>query len=92
MSKATTIENLAQAYSKQRRALTLRARTVYSDKYRWLEVVGAQHRRVSRKMRRSVGKSNKLGFRATASGRVAAMCEVDMWAQICRRNNLTRID
>ncbi|HEY2452848.1 MAG TPA: hypothetical protein VGI71_09545 [Scandinavium sp.] len=86
MSKATAIEKLAQAYSKQRRALTIRSRTVYADKDRWLEVCGAQNRRVRRKWRRSVGKSNKLGFRSTASGRVAAMCEADMWSQICRNN------
>lgn len=86
MSKATTINKLSISYRKQRNALTLRARSVYKDPDRWLEVVRAQHRRVWRKMRRSVGKSNKQGFRSTAPGRVAAMCEADMWAAICRNN------
>lgn len=92
MSKSTTINELSKAYAIQREALIRSARSVYKDKERWLEVVRAQNRRVRRKWRRSVGKSNKLGFRATASGRVAAMNEVDMWALIVRRNNLTRIE
>lgn len=86
MSKATTINELSISYRKQRNAFTMRGRSVYKDHDRWLEIVRAQHRRVWRKMRRSVGKSNKLGFRATAPGRVAAMCEADIWAAICRNN------
>lgn len=86
MSKATTINKLSMAYRKQGYALTMRARSVYKDNSRWLEVAGAQNRRVLRKLRRSVGKSNKLGFRATALRRVAAMCEADIWAAICRNN------
>ncbi|WP_438436640.1 hypothetical protein [Kluyvera georgiana] len=86
MSKATTINKLSMSYRNQRSALTMRSRSIYKDNDRWLEVVAAQNRRVWRKWRRSVGKSNKLGFRATASGRVAAMCEADMWAAIIRNN------
>lgn len=87
MAKATTIIELSKAYARQRHALTERSRPMYKDKRRWREVVNANRRRWERQRRRSVGKSNRLGFRFTAPFRVGVMCENDMWAEIIRNNN-----
>lgn len=89
MAKVTFLDALAKIYIDRRRAQYERAYSIYKNKpdsLHWSQVVEARNRRVKRKIRRSVGKSNRLGGRATAYGRVEAMMEVQVWADICRRN------
>ncbi|MDI3219637.1 hypothetical protein [Klebsiella michiganensis] len=39
-----------------------------------------------RQRKRSVGKSNKLGFRRRAENTAALICEMNFWALVCRSN------
>jgi hypothetical protein len=54
--------------------------------HRQVEVQVAHARKLMRKRRRSVGKSNKLGCRFTAEMRVELICDMNFWALVCRSN------
>lgn len=89
MAKVTYLDDLAVAYTEQRRAMMARMYANYSKlpTERWREAVLSHNRKVLRGIRRSAGKSNRLGGRATVFGRVGAMCEMNILAEACRRNN-----
>lgn len=84
MAKFTNVHDLLAAYQKQGRKIP--AKGVYASKQRRDEVQAAHTRKVMRKRWRSVGKSNKFGFRVTAEMRVAMICEMNFWALVCRSN------
>ncbi|HFS7512784.1 TPA: hypothetical protein ACH1Q0_004366 [Enterobacter roggenkampii] len=84
MAKFTDVHDLLTAYQKQARKVP--AKGVYASKQRREEVQAAHTRKVLRQRRRSVGKSNKLGCRLMAEMRVAAICEMNFWALVCRSN------
>lgn len=84
MAKSTDVHDLLTAYQKQARKIP--AKGVYASRRRQIEVQAAHERKVMRKRRRSVGKSNKLGFRLTAEIRVALICDMNFWALVCRSN------
>lgn len=84
MAKSTDVHDLLTAYQKQARKIP--AKGVYASKQRQVEVQAAHTRKVLRKRRRSVGKSNKFGFRLTAEMRVAMICEMNFIASFCRSN------
>ncbi len=84
MAKSSDVHDLLTAYQKQARKIP--AKGVYASKQRQVEVQAAHTRKVLRKRRRSVGKSNKFGFRLTAEMRVALICEMNFWALVCRTN------
>ncbi|HEY4436061.1 MAG TPA: hypothetical protein VGN40_07845 [Lelliottia sp.] len=84
MAKFTDVHDLLTAYQKQARKVP--ARGVYASKQRRNEVNAAHVRKVIRKRRRSVGKSNKNGCRFTAEMRVALICDMNFWARVCRSN------
>ena len=84
MAKFTDVHDLLTAYQKQARKIP--AKGVYASRRRQIEVQAAHARKVMRKRRRSVGKSNKLGFRLTAEIRVALICDMNFWALVCRSN------
>ena len=82
MGKSTDVHDLLSAYQKQARKIP--AKGVYASKQRQLEVNAVHIRKLTRKRRRSVGKSNRLGFRFTAEMRVALICEMNFLALVCR--------
>lgn len=84
MAKFTNVHDLLSAYQKQTRKVP--AKGVYASKQRRDEVQAAHTRQVIRKRRRSVGKSNKFGFRVTAEMRVGMICEMNFLALVCRTN------
>ncbi|EMG3895333.1 TPA: hypothetical protein ACN7P9_002961 [Klebsiella pneumoniae] len=84
MSKSTDVHDLLTAY--QKHAQKIPAKGVYASKQRRDEVQAAHSRKVFRQRRRSVGKSNKFGFRLTAELRVAMICDMNFWALVCRSN------
>jgi len=84
MAKSSDVHDLLSAYQKQARKIP--AKGVYATRQRQEEVNAAHARKVMRKRRRSVGKSNKLGCRFTAEMRVALICDMNFWALICRTN------
>lgn len=84
MAKFTDVHDLLTAYQKQARKIP--AKGVYASRHRQVEVNSAHVRKLMRKRRRSVGKSNKLGCRFTAEMRVALICDMNFWALVCRSN------
>ncbi|ARB21556.1 hypothetical protein ACPEGK_28630 [Klebsiella sp. K794] len=84
MTKYTDVHDLLTAYQKQARKIP--AKGVYASRQRQAEVQAAHTRKIMRKRRRSVGKSNKLGYRFTAEMRVALICDMNFWALVCRSN------
>jgi hypothetical protein len=88
MSKATYLDELNDAHRIERESRHRKARSPYKNKSndRWLEVCNAHNRRVIRKAKRSVGRSNKNGVRRTAMGMRAFLNELNMLSQICRKN------
>ncbi len=84
MTKSTDVHDLLIAYQKQVRKIP--AKGVYASRQRQIEVQAAHTRKIMRKRRRSVGKSNKLGCRFTAEMRVALICDMNFWALVCRSN------
>ncbi|MBW5963281.1 hypothetical protein CFM97_23535 [Klebsiella michiganensis] len=84
MTKYTDVHDLLTAYQKQARKIP--AKGVYASRQRQAEVQAAHTRKIMRKRRRSVGKSNKLGCRFTAEMRVALICDMNFWALVCRSN------
>lgn len=84
MAKSSDVHDLLIAYQKQ--ALKIPAKGVYASRRRQVEVNAAHVRRLERKRRRSVGKSNKRGYRFTAEIRVALICEMNFLALVCRSN------
>ena len=84
MAKSSDVHDLLTAYQKQARKIP--AKGVYASKQRQAEVNVAHVRKLMRKRRRSVGKSNKLGCRFTAEMRVALICEMNFLALVCRSN------
>ncbi|WP_380238582.1 hypothetical protein [Klebsiella michiganensis] len=84
MTKSTDVHDLLTAYQKQVRKIP--AKGVYDSRQRQAEVQAAHTRKIMRKRRRSVGKSNKLGCRFTAEMRVALICDMNFWALVCRSN------
>lgn len=89
MAKVTFIDDLAKAYETSKKNRSARAESVYKNKkdhLHWNQVVAARNRRVMRIVRRKVGKSNRLGGRATPYGRILAMQEMNFLAQVCRTN------
>ena len=78
MAKSTDVHDLLTAYQKQARN--------YSSRQRQIEVQAAHTRKLMRKRRRAVGKSNKFGCRFTAEMRVALICDMNFWALVCRSN------
>lgn len=84
MAKSSDVHDLLMAYQKQARKVP--AKGVYASRHRQVEVNAAHVRRLERKRRRSVGKSNKLGYRMTAEIRVALICDMNFWALVCRSN------
>lgn len=90
MTKSTDVHDLLTAYQKQARKIP--AKGVYASRHRQVEVQAAHTRKLMRKRRRSVGKSNKLGCRFTAEMRVGLICDMNFWALVCRSNrrNVTK--
>ncbi len=84
MAKFTDVHDLLTAYQQQARKVP--AKGVYASRHRQVEVNTAHVRKLTRKRRRSVGKSNKLGCRFTAEMRVALICDMNFWALVCRSN------
>lgn len=84
MTKSSDVHDLLSAYQKQARKIP--AKGVYASRKRQIEVQAAHTRKIMRKRRRSVGKSNKLGCRFTAEMRVALICDMNFWALVCRSN------
>ncbi len=84
MAKSSDVHELLSAYQKQ--AKKIPPKGVYASRHRQVEVNAAHVRKLMRKRRRSVGKSNKLGYRLTAEIRVALICDMNFWALVCRSN------
>ena len=84
MAKVSFIHQLQAAYMAQVRRIP--AKGVYASKERQMEVQAAHSRKFMRQAARSVGKSNKLGFRRRVQTTVEIMCENDFWAVLCRSN------
>ncbi|ABU76262.1 hypothetical protein VEL88_004039 [Cronobacter sakazakii] len=84
MAKFTDVHDLLSAYQKQARKIPPKG--IYASRHRQVEVNAAHVRKLMRKRRRSVGKSNKLGYRLTAEMRVALICDMNFWALVCRSN------
>ncbi|MDT3597011.1 hypothetical protein [Cronobacter malonaticus] len=84
MAKFTDVHDLLSAYQKQARKIPPKG--VYASRHRQVEVNAAHVRKLMRKRRRSVGKSNKLGYRLTAEMRVALICDMNFWTLVCRSN------
>ncbi len=89
MTKSTDVHDLLTAYQKQARKIP--AKGVYASRHRQVEVNAAHVRKIMRKRRRSVGKSNKLGCRFTAEMRVGLICDMNFWALVCRSNRQNAI-
>jgi len=83
-AKSSDVHDLLTAYQKQARKIPPKG--VYASRHRQVEVNTAHVRKLMRKRRRSVGKSNKLGYRLTAEMRVALICDMNFWALVCRSN------
>lgn len=92
MAKFTDVHDLLTAYQKQARKIPPKG--VYASKQRQQEVQAAHTRKVMRQRKRSVGKSNKLGFRRRAETTAALICEMNFWALVCRSNrkNAARVE
>jgi hypothetical protein len=88
MSKQTYIEDLHHAYRNELQARYIRTFSPYKGMCheRWLEVCNAYNRNQTRKSRRNIGKSNKIGGRKTGKGMCGFLLELKMWAQITRNN------
>lgn len=84
MAKSSDVHDLFVAYKNQARKIPPKG--VYASNQRQAEVQAAHVRKLMRKRRRSVGKSNKLGCRFTAEMRVALICDMNFWALVCRSN------
>ncbi|EIX9050889.1 hypothetical protein MLE16_001564 [Klebsiella oxytoca] len=84
MTKFTDVHDLLAAYQKQARKVPPKG--IYASKQRRDEVQAAHTRKVMRQRKRSVGKSNKLGFRRRAETTAALICEMNFWASLCRSN------
>ncbi len=86
MAKFTYLADLNAASFSELQVRQRRCQSVYKNlpTERWLVVCEAHNRRVIRKARRSVGKSNKLRCRRTPKGICAFLNELNMWAQIRR--------
>ncbi|HIC0448653.1 TPA: hypothetical protein ACWZSZ_004923 [Escherichia coli] len=84
MAKSTDVHDLLTAYQNHHRKIP--AKGVYASKQRQIEVNAAHVRKLTRKRRRSVGRSNKRGYRFTAEIRVALICEMNFLALVCRSN------
>ncbi|HEI8866137.1 TPA: hypothetical protein SLG40_001624 [Serratia odorifera] len=84
MSKQTYIEDLHNSYLKELQVRRYRTFSPYQGmgNDRWLEVCNAHNRNRTRKARRSIGKSNKIGGRKTGKGMCGFLLELKMWAQI----------
>lgn len=85
-AKSSDVHDLLTAYQKQARKIPPKG--VYASRHRQVEVNAAHVRKLIRKRRRSVGKSNKLGYRLTAEMRVAMICDMNFWALVCRSNRV----
>lgn len=85
-AKSSDVHDLLTAYQKQARKIPPKG--VYASRHRQVEVNAAHVRKLVRKRRRSVGKSNKLGYRLTAEIRVALICDMNFWALVCRSNRV----
>ncbi|HBC7448614.1 hypothetical protein ACTVKF_18515 [Serratia marcescens] len=88
MSKLTYIEDLHQSYLKELQARRYRCFSPYKSRgnYRWLEVCNAHNRKATRKARRCIGKSNKIGGRKTGKGMCGFLLELKMWSGFTSRN------
>lgn len=88
MSKVTYLSALNKAHLIEQISRQSKARAPYKnkDKDRWLEVCNAHNRKATRKARRSVGKSNRIGIRRTAKGMCGFLIELNMLSKICRTN------
>ncbi|ROU10788.1 hypothetical protein EB837_20575 [Kluyvera ascorbata] len=84
MAKSSDVHDLFAAYQQQARKIP--AKGVYASRHRQVEVNAAHVRKIMRNRRRSVGKSNKRGYRFTAEIRVALICDMNFWALVCRSN------
>ena len=87
MSKFTNVHDLLISYQNQHRKIP--AKGVYASRERREELQASHIRKLRRKRKRSVGKSNKLGFRLSAEIRAAMICEANFLAMVFResRNN-----
>ncbi|EJF8031377.1 hypothetical protein M9M37_001840 [Escherichia coli] len=88
MSKTTYLHDLHQAYKNENNVKRDRCRSNYKNmpEQRWREVMAAHNRRVQRKRRRSVGKSNKFGVRRLVFGLVSALMEFALLCKFIRLN------
>lgn len=70
MSKQTYIEDLQHSHLKELQARRYRTFSPYRHRGndRWLEVCNAHNRKATRKARRCIGKSNKIGGVKQAKG------------------------
>lgn len=86
MAKATYLNDLLKAYRAEQSVRWVRTNSPYKNmsKSRWLDVMNAYNRKVLRKQRRSVGKSNKYGVRLTASSMALSIREMNMLAAVRR--------
>ncbi len=88
MSKQTYIEDLQHAYLNELQARRIRTFSPYKDKGndRWLEVCNAYNRNQTRKSRRNIGKSNKIGGRKTGKGMCGFLLYLKVWSGFISRN------
>lgn len=88
MSKGTYLKELCEAHKIESNAKYRKTQSVYKnmDKSRWVEVCEAYNRKVIRKQRHKVGKSNKYGCRKTPLGMIRYLNYIGALAQICRNN------
>ena len=92
MAKATYLKDLLKAYRTEQSVRWVRTNSPYKNisKARWLEVMNTYNRKVLRKQRHSVGKSNKFGVRLTASSMALALREMNMLAAVRRSVRASR--
>ncbi|MFJ3266776.1 hypothetical protein [Serratia liquefaciens] len=88
MSKQTYIEDLQHAYLNELQARRIRTFSPYRGmcQERWLEVCNAYNRNQTRKARRNIGKSNKIGVRKTGKGMCGFLLELKVWSGFTSRN------
>lgn len=88
MAKATYLNDLLKAYEAERTAFRMKTFSTYKNKSqdRWGEITIAHNRKLIRRCRRSVGKSNKLGVRRTVLGRAKALHDINVMSHVCRGN------
>lgn len=88
MGKVSYLKDLTDAYMAESVSKWEKCNSPYKNKprNRWIEVVNAHNRKVIRKHRRSVGKSNRLRARRTALGIVSGLNYLNSMSEICRRN------